>query len=161
MTKNIFIALVVLCFLSSCKSKDAFNYSQDFVTKERAMIPDIDSTEDRVSRYADAGLYDSITVASTVMEKKFDVVIDGIKEKPAPDCKDGEHFKSEVIKYFDYMRSIYTAYKDFGNAPEDGREAVRTRISDIVAQKPQVLADIKQAQNEFADANGFTVEKTY
>ena len=124
-------------------------------------MPAVDSTEDRVGRYADALQYDSIRIVSAELEKKFDGAIDEMKQKPAPDAKGGELFKSEALKYFEYMKSIYTAYKDFGAATDEDREAVRARFLELMQKKESVIQNIKVAQKEFAAANGFKIEKTY
>jgi len=123
------------------------------------MIPAIDSTEDAVGRYAGLGQLDSVAIVSEVLEKKFDVVLDDMKKKPAPDAKGGEHFKAEVIKYFEYMRSIYTSYKDFARADTEGREAERAHMLELVQKKPEILATIQREQQQFASDNGFKVEK--
>jgi len=157
--RKILSAIIVLAFLASCKSDAGFNYSQEFVKKERAMIPAIDSTEDAVGRYAALGEMDSVGIVSESLEKKFDVLLDETKAKPAPDAKGGEHFKAEVIKYFEYMKSIYTAYKDFARTDGAERDAARTHMLELVQRKPEILTNIQQAQQQFAADNGFKVEK--
>ena len=46
MLKKIFFAVLFLTAFAACKSKSAFDYSQDFVKKEKSLLPDITATEE-------------------------------------------------------------------------------------------------------------------
>src|SRR5690349_12304071 len=116
MLKNLTIALVLVISIASCKSKAAFDYSQDFVKKEKSLLPDITSTEDKVSGYVSAGQYDSIAIAGERMEKIVDEKLQEIKKSSVPDVKEGENFKEACIKYFEFIKSMYTNYKEYGRA---------------------------------------------
>ena len=72
MIRNFALALLLVAGFAACKSKDAFNYSQEFVKKERSLLPDINKTEDNVKRYIAAEQYDSIAIAGANMEKIVD-----------------------------------------------------------------------------------------
>lgn len=159
MLKKISFAILVLAALASCKSKTAYNYSQNFVTKERSLNADIESTEEKVGRYAKYEQFDSIAVAGERMEKLVDSKLQEVKDEPAPDVKEGANFKAAAIKYFEFIKSMYTAYKAYGNAktPEERDEKLNA-IRTIVDQKPTVIADIQSAQKKYADANGFKIE---
>ncbi len=159
MLKKILFSVLIIVALASCKSDAGYKYSQYFVDKEKSLTPDVSSTEDKVSHYAEALQYDSIRIVSAALEKKFDAAIDEMRQKPAPDAKGGELFKSEALKYFEYMRSIYTAYKDFGAATDEEREGVRVRFLELLQKKESVIENVKAAQREFAAANGFKIEK--
>ena len=159
MLKKLSFAILILATLASCKSKSAFKYSQNFVQKERSLNTDIESTEDKVGRYAKLEQFDSIAAAGERMEKLVDEKLKEVKDEPAPDVKEGANFKAAAIKYFEFIKSMYTAYKAYGNAktPEE-REEKLTNIRTIVDQKPAVIADIQTAQKKYADANGFKIE---
>ena len=159
MLKKLLLSVIVIAALTSCKSDAGYKYSQYFVDKEKSLVPEVNSTEEQVGRYAGSLQYDSIRIVSAALEKKFDVAIDEMRQKPAPDAKGGELFKSEALKYFEYMRSIYTAYKDFGAATDEDREGVRARFLEIIQKKESVIENVKAAQRDFAAANGFKIGK--
>ena len=159
MNKNLFIAAIIITCLVSCNSKTAFNYSEDFVTKERSLMPVIDSVETKVGIYVTAQQFDSMSMVSKVAEKRFDAVINEVRANPAPSVKEGDHFKAEILRYLEYLKSIYTAYREYAEGTAEQREAIKARITDIVARKETVVADIKSAQRAFADANGFRIER--
>jgi hypothetical protein len=162
-TKNMIKKLTVIILLISmagCKSKTAFNYSEDFVKKEQGLTPDIKKAEADVAAFNANGEYDSIAAVGLRMEKLFDVKLQEIEEKPAPDVKEGENFKRAGLQYFKFMKSIYTGYKDYGSAKTaEERESILNTIRDIASKKESVIADIKLAQQKFADANGFRVKE--
>lgn len=152
-------ALVIIsCW--GCKSRAAFDYSENFVKKEKSLSADITSTELKVGRYMEAEQYDSIAIASEKMEAEVDAVMKQVKDEPAPAVKEGDNFKEAGVKYFAFIKSMYTAYKEFGNAKStDGRQAALDKIKDIVARRTDAVSEIQQAQRKFADANGFQVQK--
>lgn len=159
MIKKILLGLVIVAGLASCKSKDAFNYSESFVKKEKSLLPDITRTEDDVKRFLAAEQYDSIAIAGERMEKIVDAKLKEVKDEPAPSVKEGDNFKEAGIKYFQFIKSMYTGYKDYGNAktPED-RDAEMSKLRDIVEKKTKAIEDMQAAQRKFADANGFKLE---
>jgi hypothetical protein len=162
MLKKIIIAAIFLISIASCKSKEAFNYSEDFVKKETSLLPDITSTEDKVMRYVAAEQYDSIAIAGEKMEQLVDVKLQEIKKAPAPDVKEGDNFKEACVKYFGYIKSMYTSYKEFGLAATDeARQEARQKIVDLAGGKQAAINDMQTAQKKFADANGFKIQKQY
>ena len=159
MIKNVLIAFLFIS-LVACKSKAAFDYSEEFVRKEQSLGPDIQKAEADVSAFNIKEQYDSIAVIGARMEKLFDIKLKEIEKEPAPDVKEGENFKKAGILYFKYLKSIYTNYKDYGNAkiPEERQQAVQ-RIKDNLAFKDNAIADITEAQQKFAKANGFKIKQ--
>ena len=159
MFKKIFFAAIFLVSLAACKSKSAFNYSQDFVKKERNLSPDMASTEEKVKGYVAKDEFDSIGYAGELMEKLVDVKLKEIKDQAAPDAKEGENFKEAGIKYFSYIKSIYTAYKDYGYAKTpEAKEEEMTKLRAIVDKKADAIEEMQKAQKKYADANGFKLE---
>jgi len=160
MLKKLIFGALVLAGLASCGSKKtAFNYSENFVKKEQALLPHITSTENSVERFVGAGQYDSIAVAGEKMEGLVDEALQEVKKAPAPDVKEGENFKEACLKYFAFIKSMYTGYKDFGKAATQAdREVVKTRLLEIINGKADAMSAIQTAQKKFADANGFKLE---
>ncbi len=160
MIKKLLIAVIVLSSLAACKGKDAFNYNQELVKKERDLIPEVEQTENKVAEYIGNLQYDSISIAGAHMEKLIDDELQKVANEPAPDVTGGADFKQAWIKYFTFLKSMYTGYKSFGAAKTDEtREEEMTKLQNIVAGKEGAIADIKAAQMKFASANGFKMEK--
>lgn len=160
MLKRIIIAAIVIISIASCKSKGAFNYSQDFVKKENSLLPDITRTEDNVKRYMDKEQYDSIAIAGEKMEELVSSKIKEVRTTPAPDAKEAENFKEACIRYFEFIKSMYTGYKDFGKATtKEQREAEMDKLVDITKKRNDAINAIQQAQQKYADANGFRLER--
>lgn len=160
MFRKIFFAAAVVAFLASCNSRTAYKYNQDFVAKEKALTPDIVKTETAVGKFAQAQQWDSVAAISDKMENEVEEQITEIKKTPAPDAKGGEKFKAAALDYFGYMRSMYTSYKDVGNAKTDEERMIELKkMQDIVAQKEAVSARIRAAQEEYARENNFKIEK--
>ena len=160
MLKKLSFALLLLVCLAGCKSKTALNYNQDFVKKETALGPDIESTDTKVSGYIVSEQWDSIAIAGERMEKLVDAVVKEIKDKPAPDVKEGQNFKDAGIRYFEYMKSMYTLYKAYGQeSTPEGRAAQLERLREFIGNKKLEINHIQEAQKKFADANGFRIEK--
>lgn len=156
---RIIIAFIIFISITSCKSNNAFNYSEDFVKKEKSLLPDITKTEANVKRYMDNEQYDSIAIAGEKMEDLINNKIKEVRTTPAPDAKEAENFKESCVRYFEFMKSIYTGYKEFGKATtKEQREAEMNKLAEITNKKRDAINAIQQAQLKYAEANGFRLE---
>lgn len=160
MLKQFFAVIMVAALLTACGSKKAaFQFSEDIVKKERSLISDIEKTEDAVERYNTAEQFDSIVIVSEKMEKLIDEKVKEIRALKTPKAKGAEEFKTAAIRYFEFMKSLYTGYKNYGKAPSaEEREKVITDVMDIVNKKDDAVKDMQTAQKKYADDNGFKVE---
>lgn len=159
MTKQLLVALLVILGLFSCKARTALNYSENFVKKERGLAPDIAKTESAVAKFVVAKQFDSIAAAGERMEKLIDVELQSITDTPPPDVEGVADFKSACIKYFAYLKSVYTGYKNLGNATSDeARQAELDKIVELSSRNQLVSNEIRAAQQKFASANNFRVE---
>jgi len=157
--KRIFIACMLVAALAGCKSKTAYTYCKDFLAKEKSLMPDIDRTEANVKNYFASEQYDSIAVAGEKMEKLVDDKIQEVKKEPAPDVKQGTEFKEAGVRYFEFIKSMYTAYKNYGHAPTpEAREEEMKKLMDIVNGKQAAIDDIQSAQKKYAEANNIKLE---
>lgn len=157
--KKVFTAALLVILVSACKSKSGFRYSQEIVKLERSLKPDIEFTESKVKEFADGEQYDSIAAVSLRMEKIVEEKRAAIEKMPVPGAKGAGEFRSSILRYFDYIKSLYKSYKDFGLAnTNEEREKVAAHIQDIVADKDEVLSDVRKAQEKYARDNGFKVE---
>jgi len=161
MLKKLAFATMLLISIASCSDKKkAFDYSESFVKKEKSLVSDITATENKVERYVAAEQFDSIAVAGEKMEQLVEVKIDEIKKAPVPDVKEAENFKEACLKYFGFIKSMYTSYKEFGRAADQTeREKVMAKIIELSNGKQAAMNSMQTAQKKFADANGFKIEK--
>ena len=156
--KMILTGLFIIAIVG-CKSKAAFNYSEDIIKKERSLIPEITATENKVEKYIETEQFDSIAVAGEKMEKLVQQKIDEIKSMKVPKAKEADNFKLASLRYFEYIKSMYSGYKDLGNAatPEK-REEFLEYLKKIINGKQAAINDMQAVQRKFASANGFKVK---
>jgi hypothetical protein len=161
MFKKIFIVAIVATTITACgKSKSGFKYSQDVVAKERSLQPDIERTEGNVSRYVTMEQYDSIAYAGKQMEDIVQNKIEEIEKMPVPNAKGAADFKAAIMRYFAYIKSMYTGYKNWGSAPTpEERDAKLEDIKKLVQDKDDAISEMQAAQKKYADDNGFKIEK--
>jgi hypothetical protein len=160
MIKKIIAAAFIIISIVSCKSNNAFKYSQDFVASEKKLMPMIENTETKVEGYIALKQYDSMAIVSEKLENAIGETIKDAKAKPAADAKDGEKFKVDVIKYFEFLKSVYSSYKDYGNAAtDDARQKEIAKMQQLISKKTEVVKIIQTAQKDFAKANGFKIEQ--
>ena len=159
MTRKLFFSIIMLSVFAACNSKSAFDYSQDIVKKEQSLVPEISITETKIGGFAANKQYDSIAAAGSRMEKLVDDKLNEIKNQPAPDVKESAVFKDATLKYFRFIKSMYTVYREFGSAAsDDARETAMHKLQQLVEEKTAAINDMQRAQKNFADANGFKLE---
>ena len=151
---------VLVTGMASCSNKKAaFDYSQDIVAKERSLTEAINKTEDEVERFATAQQFDSVAAVATRMENLVQSKIDDIEKMKVPKAKKADEFRSAALKYFKYIKQIYTAYKEVGMASADDRMKKVEEMQEIATKKDDAIRDMQTAQRAYADANGFKIEK--
>jgi hypothetical protein len=119
----------------------------------------MDQAAPLLKNYFASFLYDSIASISSRMEIGIDTIIKEIAKKPAPAVKQGENFKKAALHYFDFMKSIYTSYKNYGlqNSPE-GRQIQLQIMTMIINNEDKMIAEMQKAQKIFAKDNGFKIQ---
>ena len=153
------VAVAIICFLGvGCRSKLAMDYNDMIVEKQKSLGKSMDQAAPLLKNYFASYEYDSIASISSRMETKIDTIINEIAKKPAPRVKQGENFKKAALHYFDYMKSIYTSYKNYGlqNSPE-GRQIQLQIMSMIINKEDKMIAEMQKAQKIFAKDNGFKI----
>lgn len=160
MRKQLFAVVMAAALLTACGSKKAaFQFSQDIVKKERSLITDIEKTEDAVERYNAAEQFDSIAIVGEKMESLIEEKVKEIKAMKAPKAKGAEEFKAAALRYFEFMKSLYTGYKNYGKAPSaEERDKVIQDVMKIVNDKDKAIKDMQTAQKKYADDNNFKLE---
>jgi hypothetical protein len=154
------VAVAIICFSGmGCKSKIAMNYNDMIVEKQKSLGKNMDQAAPLLKNYFASFEYDSIASVSSRMETKIDTIIREIAKKPVPPVKQGENFKKAALRYFDYMKSIYTSYKNYGlqNSPE-GRQIQLQVMTMIINNEEKMIAEMQKAQKIFAKDNGFKIQ---
>jgi len=154
------IAMAVIAFWAvGCKSKIAMDYNNMIVEKQKRLGKNMDEAAPLLKNYFASYTYDSIASVSSRMEMTIDTIIKEIAKKPAPQVKQGENFKKAALQYFDYMKSIYTSYKNYGlqNSPE-GRQIQLQIMYMIINNEDKMIAQMQKAQKIFAKDNGFKIQ---
>ena len=159
MYKVIFGTALFAMLFSACKSKSAFNFSEDIVAKEKSLMADIATTENKVEQYAAAEQYDSVAIAAANMEGQVQKKIDEIEAMSLPKANKAAEFKAAALRYFKYIKNRYTGYKSWGNATtEEERASIFTDLQKIDKEKEAAVDDMQMAQRKYAEANGLKME---
>lgn len=160
MIRNLFyIAILCTGFVACGSKKAAYNYSQDIVTKERSLEPEIAATEDKVEKFAGAGQFDSVAAVSQRMETLVQKKIDEINAMKVPDVKEADNFKAAIMRYFKYIKSIYTGYRQVAIATDDEkRQQLAKDLLELAGNKTTELNKMQEMQRKYAKANGLKME---
>ena len=161
MMRKFFFIAALLTSLAACKSKSdaALRYNQDIVAKDKSLQSEEQVIEDKVGNFYNGGMYDSIAVAGEHMEAVLQKAIEEIDAKPVPEAKGILEFKEAALKYFRFRKSIYTVYKEYGQASTDEKRAeIEIIRNKLVDQRDAITADMQTAQSIFSKANGFRME---
>jgi hypothetical protein len=157
--KQVSAALVLIAMIS-CKSKTAFDYSQAIVKMENQLSADLAKADLRVAEYMEAQKTDSAIMITRQMEALTDSTLKEIQELEAPKVKEGDNFKKEAVRYFSYIKSIYTSFHRLTMAATDEQKEIeRQRLARIIKDKNDATGAMQEAQLKFAAANDFRIEK--
>jgi len=156
--RTVFTIATICFFAIGCKSTIAKDYNDMIVKKQKSLAVNVDQNEPKLRNYFANYEYDSIASISSRMEAKIDSIIKDITNKPAPKVKQGENFKKAALNYFDYMKTLYTAYKNYGSqTTPEGRIVGREVIARVTPEEDLMIAQLKEAQRIFAKDNGFKI----
>jgi len=153
-------AILLLVSLVSCQSKSAFDYSEDIVRMERELSADIAEADQKLLAYMDAKKSDSAVMMSRHMEALAEDKLNEVEKMKAPPVNEGDNFKKSAVRYFTYIKSIYSAFRKFTMAASDAeKEKERKRLVKIIGAKNEITKDMQEAQRRFAAANNFLIDK--
>lgn len=154
------LSILFLIFLLSCKSKTAYDYSQQIVKIETDLSAAIAAADKKVSKFIESGQNDSAVIISQQMEELAADKLKEVESLAAPHVEEGDNFKKEAVRYFSYLKNIYTSFKRFTMAATDeAKETERLRLIKIVNDKEDATKALQKAQRKFAAANNFKIEK--
>ena len=155
------LVLLLLVGLISCKSKSAFEYSESIVKIERSLSNDITEAEMKIGDHLRNEQYDSAASISKNMEDLVGTKLKEVEKLDVPKVKEADQFQKAAIRYFAYMKSIYTSYKNYAlQTTDEGRESERQKLLAVVGEKEQVIDDMQRAQKKYAEANGFKIDQS-
>jgi hypothetical protein len=155
------VLFITLAFIAGCKSNSAFEYSQAIVKIETDFAAEIVPADKKVSQYLDANQHDSAAIITQQMEDMAEKRLAQVQHLEAPNVKEAENFKLAAVRYFTYLETLYTSFNNFTKAgSDDAREAERQRLAKIVADKDDATRSLQLAQQKFAAANNFRIEKS-
>jgi len=153
-------AILLLVSLVSCQSKSAFDYSEAIVRMERELSADIAEADQKLLAYMDAKKSDSAVMISKHMEDLAEDKLNEVEKLKAPPVNEGDNFKKSAVRYFTYIKSIYTAFRRFTMAATDSeKEKERKKLAKIIGEKKEITKAMQEAQRKFALANNFLIEK--
>lgn len=160
MKLNHLIMISLFTVMISCKSKTAFNYSESIVKMETELAADIAEADQKVNEYLEAKKTDSAIIMSRQMEALAEQKLKEIQEMNAPRVAEGENFKKAAVRYFSYIESIYSSFRKFTMAETDKeKEKEGRKLAKMIGEKKEITEAMQQAQQKFAVANDFRIEK--
>lgn len=156
--KVLVIALLMIGILG-CKNKTtitAKQYSDDVVKMEQSLAEPIRQAENEIKNYADSLKYDQLSAAAKKMEDIIQAKIDTLERVDVAGFNGGDDFKTVAVRYFGYIKSLYTSYKAIGDAKDEpGRIAASDKMNQILSVQQNVNLNMQEAQVKFAAENGF------
>ncbi|SDE08672.1 hypothetical protein [Niabella drilacis] len=163
MRLNTLLCTAVLLLLAACKGKitmTAKQYSDEIAQLEQSLAEPIRETENAIKRYADSADYKNVSVAAGKMETLIQQKIDQIEKVDVSTFTGGEDFKTVAVRYFEYFKSLYTAYREIGDAPDEAaRITASNRMNQVLVAQEEVILRLQDTQVRFAAENGFMLEK--
>ena len=153
-------AILLLVSLVSCQTKSAFDYSEAIVRMERELSADIAEVDQKLLAYMDAKKSDSAVMMSKHMEALAEEKLNEVEKLKVPPVNEGDNFKKSAVRYFSYIKSIYTAFRKFTMAATAAeKEKERKKLAKIIGEKNEITKAMQEAQRKFALANNFLIEK--
>ena len=152
------IAALLLASVLSCKSKSAFDYSEAIVKLETELSAEIAEADQKLIAYMDGKKPDSAILMSRQMEALAETKLNEVEKMKVPRVEEGENFKKSAIRYFTFIRSIYSTFRKFTVAATNAeKEKERKKLAKIIQDKNEVTKAMQEAQRKFAAANNFVV----
>ncbi len=159
MFKHLLFIAVLFTGLIACKSKSAYNYSQKLVALERPFSLIINSAEEKIGEYVAAEKFDSIAITGADLENQVQKKIDEINAIPLPKAKEADNLKAAMLRYFTFIKSLSTGYKNYGLAKtDDERQQIANEQQKLVEEEPSMISGLQSIQKKYAEANGFKVK---
>lgn len=131
--------LLTAVLFTACNAVSVSTFNDAILEKENALVPQIEATEESVGKFAEESKFDSIAAVSGRMESAVAQTISEIEKMELPSAEGAEDFKKASVEYFQYLKSIYTAYKKLGLAKTDEERASEVKQVQAIAQKKNTV----------------------
>jgi hypothetical protein len=127
---------------------------------ERELSADIAEADQKLLAYMDAKKSDSAVMMSRYMEALAEDKLSEVEKMKVPPVNEGDNFKKSAVRYFTYIKNIYTTFRKFTMADSGAeKEKERKKLAKIIGEKNEIMKDMQEAQRKFAAANNFLIEK--
>jgi len=158
MNQTHLIAALLLASVLSCKSKSAYDYSEAIVKLETELSAEIAKADQELIEYMEAKKTDSAILMSRQMQALAEGKLNEVEKMKVPNVKEGENFKKSAIRYFTYIKNIYSTFRKFTVAATNAeKEKERKKLAKIIQEKNEITKAMQEAQRKFAAANNFVV----
>lgn len=160
MKQSVLVIFSGIMLLLSCKSETKEQpaitpqqFNETLVNIEETMAEPILKTEAEIKVRGDRGDNAALIQSATAMEDTVDAKIAAVKELPAIG-KGAEDLKTATERYFEYIKSIYTTYREAGEAKTDEeKKAAAEKMNKIISAQPEVMATLKAVQDKYVADN--------
>ncbi|WP_300598363.1 hypothetical protein [Niabella sp.] len=158
------LGALTLFFLIACKGKvtmTAKQYSDEIAGLEQSLAEPIRQTENKIKTCADSADYKCVSAAAEKMETVIQEKVDRIENIDVSKFTGGDDFKTVAVRYFEYFKGLYTAYRAIGDAPDEAaRIEASNRMNQVLTAQEEVILRLQETQVRFAAENGFILERT-
>ncbi|WP_460686743.1 hypothetical protein [Niabella aquatica] len=153
--------------IAACKTKSAdtgnapqtaSEYYEKIIALEETMSEPLLTTEATIKARGDKQDFEGIARSAKAMEDTIDIRINAL-QKMEPVGHGAEDFKIVATRYFEYIKSIYTAYRKIGEAKtEEERMKAAEEMTKTINGQQAVMDNLQSAQAKFATSNHFTID---
>ena len=164
MKKTWGIIVLMAMVMVACKSKTtepamqtASGFYESVAALEETLSEPLLKAEAEIKARGDKGDFEGIVRSATAMEDTVNVRIKLLNDM-SPAGFGGEDFKLMVTRYFEFIKSIYTAYRKIGEAAtEEDRANAAREMQTIMEGQTAVMTNLQASQARFAADNHFTI----
>lgn len=167
MKKILLMMIVAAAGMVACKSKSnqpdntsltASEFYEKVAELEETLSEPLLKAEAEIKVRGDKSDFEGIARSAKAMEDTVDTRIKILNGMP-PAGFGGEDFKLMVVRYFDYIKSIYTTYRKIGEAKtEEERVKAAGEMKNIMDVQSSVMNNLQTSQARFAADNHFTID---
>ncbi len=156
--------LLASCFvmLISCnnssgdeKASTPEQFNDRVYSMEQSLGEPLLKAEAEIRRQQLQGDFKGMTQTANAMEDSVDLRIRAVREMK-PLGVGGEDFKTAALRYFEYLKKIYSNYGEIAQAEDvQSKDAAENKMARWLSWQTQVLANLRSAQAKYAADNDF------
>jgi len=154
----ILVILAAICIVS-CKGKKAVDFNNSITATESAFRKAAQSSQPVFDTLFSNDAYGAIDTLAIQMEKKADSAITELNSLESGNLTRAEEFKKAAIGYLTFSKNIYSNYRGIAEAgTAEGRQEKRHALRSLLKQGIDASNNLRIAQVNFANANGFLIK---